>query len=76
MFRWVNTVLGNLKTGFSGAYHSFDFSTSAARDLGAIAYRFNRRFDLRTLPTRLLVAATACGPRPESWIRRVADVPC
>ncbi|RKT43984.1 ISXO2 transposase-like protein [Thiocapsa rosea] len=76
MFRWVNTVLGNLKTSFNGAYHSFDFSKYAARYLGAIAFRFNRRFDLRTLPTRLLVAATACGPRPESWIRRVADVPC
>jgi prepilin-type N-terminal cleavage/methylation domain-containing protein len=27
------------------------------------------------LPTRLLVTATASGPRPKSWIRRVADVP-
>jgi transposase-like protein len=76
MFQWINTVLGNLKTGFSGAYHSFDFGKYAERYLGTIAYRFNRRFDLPTLPTRLLVAATACGPRPEPWIRRVADVPC
>ncbi|MCC6135222.1 MAG: transposase [Gammaproteobacteria bacterium] len=22
-FGWVNTILGNLKTSFSGAYHSF-----------------------------------------------------
>ncbi len=29
-FRRVNTVLGNLKTGLSGAYHSFDFSQYAA----------------------------------------------
>lgn len=42
---------------------------------GAIAYRFNRRFDLQALPTRLLVAAVTCAPRPEPWIRRVADVP-
>jgi hypothetical protein len=75
MFRWVNTVLGNLKTGFSGAYHSFDFGKYAERYLGTIAYRFNRRFDLRALPTRLLAAATACGPRPEPWIRRVAEAP-
>ncbi|EGV16331.1 hypothetical protein ThimaDRAFT_4425 [Thiocapsa marina 5811] len=27
------------------------------------------------LPTRLLVAATASGPRPKSWIRHMADVP-
>lgn len=25
-FSWVNTVLGNLKTGFGGAYHAFDFA--------------------------------------------------
>jgi hypothetical protein len=76
MFRWVNTVVGNLKTGFSGAYHSFDFGTYAERYLVAIAYRFNRRFDLHALPTRLLVAAVACGPRPEPSIRHMADVPC
>jgi hypothetical protein len=75
MFQWINTVLGNLKTSFSGAYHSFDFGKYAQRYLGAIAYRFNRRFDLQALPTRLLVAAVTCTPRPEPWIRRVADVP-
>jgi hypothetical protein len=73
MFQWINTVLGNLKTSFSGAYHSFDFSKYAERYLAAIAYRFNRRFDLQALPTRLLVAAVVCPPRPESWIRRVAE---
>ena len=25
-FSWVNTVLGNLKTSFGGAYHAFDFA--------------------------------------------------
>jgi len=68
-FHWVNTVLGNVKTSLSGAYHAFDFGQYAARYLGAIAYRFSRRFDLRALPNRLLVAAVACGPRPEGWIR-------
>jgi hypothetical protein len=72
MFHWVNTVPGHLKTSFSGAYHSFDFG----KYLGAIAYRFNRPFDLHALPTRLLAAATACAPRPESWIRHVAEAPC
>ncbi|TCT24292.1 ISXO2 transposase-like protein [Thiobaca trueperi] len=75
MFRWVNTVLGNLKTGFSEAYHRFDFGRYTERYLGAIAYRFNRRFDLQALPTRLLVAALVCPPCPESWIRRVAEAP-
>jgi hypothetical protein len=24
-FRWINTLLGNLKTGFSGTFHAFNY---------------------------------------------------
>jgi ISXO2-like transposase domain len=71
----VNTVLGNVKTGLSGAYHAFGFSKYAARYLGAITYRFNRRFDLHSLPNQLLVAAATCDPRPARWIR-LAETHC
>lgn len=74
-FNWVNTVLGNLKTSLGGAYHAFDFSKYATRYLAAFAYRFNRRFDLATLPTRLLIAAIAIGPRQERWLRS-AEASC
>ena len=74
-FKWVNTVLGNLKTSLSGSYHAFNFPKYAARYLAAFAYRFNRRFDLNTLQLRLLVAAVCCGPQPMRVIR-VADVHC
>jgi hypothetical protein len=74
-FHWVNTVLGHVKTGTTGAYHAFDFAKYAERYLGAIAYRFNRRFRLDTLPQRLLVAAVAIGPRREAWLRQAAT-PC
>ena len=74
-FRWVNTVLSNLKTSFSGAYHAFDFAKYGSRYLAAFAYRFNRRFHLDTLPTRLLVAAATIGPRPAPWLRR-AEASC
>ena len=46
-FKWINTVLGNLKTSLSGCYHAFDFQKYAARYLAAFCYRFNRRFDLQ-----------------------------
>lgn len=75
MFHWVNTVLGNLKTSLSGAYHGFGFTKYAERYLGAIAYRFNRRFDLHALPKRLLVAAVASGPCPQREIR-MAETHC
>ena len=68
-FQWVNTVLGNLKTSLSGSYHGFNFRKYATRYLGAFAYRFNRRFDLRTLHQRLLLAAALCAPQPQRVIR-------
>ncbi len=74
--QWINTVLGNLKTSLSGSYHSFGFSKYAEQYLGAFAYRFNRRFDLKSLAQRLLVAAAQCGPRSQSSIRGVAEVHC
>ncbi len=58
-FLWINTILGNLKTSFGGAYHAFDFAKDGSRYLAGFAYRFNRRFQLNTLSTRLLVAAVA-----------------
>jgi len=68
-FLWINTILGNLKTSLGGSYHAFDFAKYASRYLAAFSYRFNRRFQLNTLPKRLLVAAIAVGPRPEAWLR-------
>lgn len=74
-FHWINTVLGNLKTSLSGSYHAFDFRKYAARYLAAFSYRFNRRFDLRTLNTRLLMATVACAPQPQRVIRS-AEIHC
>ncbi len=74
-FRWINTVLGNLKTSLSGCYHAFDFQKYAARYLAAFSYRFNRRFDLRSLHQRLLIAAVTTTPQPLRSIR-IADVRC
>jgi hypothetical protein len=74
-FLWLNTVLGNLKTSLGGAYHAFGFAKYASRYLGAFAYRFNRRFKLDQLPTRLLAASIAAGPRPADWLRS-AEASC
>ncbi len=74
-FRWINTVLGNLKTSLSGCYHAFDFQKYAARYLAAFCYRFNRRFDLYSLNQRLLIAAASTTPMPLRKIR-LADVHC
>ncbi|MES2315890.1 MAG: IS1595 family transposase [Pseudomonadota bacterium] len=72
-FRWINTVLSNLKTATSGTYHSIDFNKYAFLYLAEAQYRFNRRFDLSTILTRLLYAAVATGSRPEAWMRLAED---
>jgi len=68
-FRWVNTLLGNLKTAIAGTYHAFKFRKYAHRYLAEFQYRFNRRFDLRAILARLAVAAIATAPRPERVLR-------
>ena len=73
-FRWVNTVIGNLKTAISGAYKSFKFRKYAAQYLGAFSYRFNQRFDLHTLVTQLIGDVIRAKPQRERQIRGLAEV--
>jgi transposase-like protein len=68
-FKWVNTVLGNLKTMICGAYKAFGYRKYAHHYLGAFAYRFNRRFDLADLVVRLIVDASRSGAVPERVVR-------
>jgi ribosomal protein L37AE/L43A len=68
-FKAVNTLLGNLKTAFSGTYHAFDFVKYAHRYLAEAQYRFNRRFNLGSILVRLLRAASTTTPRPAQFIR-------
>jgi transposase-like protein len=68
-FRAINRVLGNLKTALSGTYHAFDFAKYAHRYLAEAQYRFNRRFNLRSILARLLRAAAVTAPMPASFIR-------
>ena len=73
-FTWVNTVLANLKTMINGGYKSFKFRKYAQHYLGAFAYRFNARFDLRELLHNLLGHAAASSPTRERQIRGGAEV--
>lgn len=69
-FKWVNTMLGNLKTAISGTYHAFKFAKYAPRYLAEFQYRFNRRYDLRAILPRLLRAAATTTPWPEHQLKR------
>jgi len=68
-FNAVNTLLGNLKTAMTGTYHAVRFAKYAHRYLAEVQYRFNRRYDLRSILGRLVRAAAATAPLPEIAIR-------
>ena len=72
-FRAVNTFLGNLKRSLGGTYHAFDFAKYAPRYIAEAQYRFNRRFNLRSILVRLLRAARLTIPTSAAAIR-VAEV--
>jgi hypothetical protein len=74
-FRWVNTMLANLKTSLNGTYHAINHAKYADRYLAEFAYRFNRRFDLAAMVPRLLRAAVTTKPHPLG-ILRVSEAGC
>jgi len=68
-FRWVNTLLGNLKTSLSGTFHAFNFDKYAKRYLGGYCFRFNRRFSLPAMTQRIANAVCCCIPCTERDLR-------
>lgn len=68
MHAWIARFILVFAGRVNSSYHSFDFAKYAPRYLAAFAYRFNRRFQLDTLPMRLLVASVTIGPRPADWL--------
>jgi ribosomal protein L37AE/L43A len=68
-FKALNTLLGNLKSAISGTYHAFDFIKYAHRYLAEFQYRFNRRFNMRSIFSRLLVALVRAPVASERFLR-------
>lgn len=67
-FYWVNTVLGNLKSALRSTYHSIK-PKHAQRYLSEFQYRFNRRYDLTSIVTRLAYISLRTPPMPERLLR-------
>jgi hypothetical protein len=62
-FRWANTMLANIKNSLLATHRVVD-AKHLPRYLGAFAWRFNRRFVLKTIHECLAIAATATPPMP------------
>ena len=68
-FRWVNTMLGNIKNAVRGTYHAIR-PKYVQRCLSEFEYRFNRRFDLPDIIPRLVYVALRTPPMPE-WLLKL-----
>ena len=67
-FRWLNVLLGKLKTALSGTHHASKFAKYARRYLAEVQYRFNRRADLAVMVARVAVAVAQTRPCPKRMI--------
>lgn len=63
-FKWVNTILGNLKGNILGVCRWIS-AKHLPRYLAEFQWRFNRRFDLEVILNRLLRAAVLTPPMPQ-----------
>ncbi len=62
-FKWVNTVLGNVKNALRGTFHAVR-EKHVPRYLAEFEYRFNRRSDLPSMIKRLVYVAAKTPPMP------------
>ena len=61
-FKWVKTLLGNVKSAITGTYRAV--RGHANRTLAEFEYRFNWRYDLAAMMPRLAYAAVRTLPMP------------
>ncbi len=71
-FKWVNTVLGNVKCAIIGTYRAIS-AKHVPRYLSSFAYRFNRRFSLPDMFARLAYVALRTPPMPYRLLKVAED---
>ena len=71
-FKWVNTVLGNIKAAMVGTYRAVR-AKHVPRYLAEFEYRFNRRYRLETMIDRLAYVSLRTAPMPYGLLK-LADV--
>ena len=70
--RWMNTLLGNLKPGYSGTFYAFNFEKYARPYLGGFRFRFNRSFSMAGITERIASDFCCCMSCKE-LVPRVAE---
>jgi hypothetical protein len=67
-FKWVNTMIGNVKNSIRGSYHAVS-QRHIPRYLAEFCYRFNRRFQLDQMTERFLYVAVRTLPMPQRLLK-------
>jgi transposase-like protein len=67
-FKWVNTMLGNIKTAIVATYRAVR-KKHMVRTLAEFEWRFNNRFDLAEMIPALGRAAAIAKPAPYWWLK-------
>jgi hypothetical protein len=71
-FKWVNTILGNIKSSIIGIYKAIR-AKHVQRYLASFSYRFNRRFTLHAMLARLAYVAVRTPPLPYRLLKLAED---
>ena len=67
-FKWVNTIIGNVKSALHGTFHAIS-PKHFHRYLAEFCYRFNRRFDLRQMISRFGYVAVRTLPITQQLLK-------
>lgn len=71
-FKWINTMIGNVKNSIRGTYHSVS-QKHLPRYFAEFCFRFNSRFNLKKIVKRLLFAAVNTAPIPQRKLSLAED---
>ncbi len=67
-FKWVNTVISNVKRSLNGTFHAIS-KKHFPRYISEFCYRFNRRYDLDQMIDRLCYVAVRTPPLPQGLLK-------
>ena len=68
VFKWLNTMIGNVKNAIHGTYHAVS-EKHLPRYLAEFCYRFNRRFQLGDMVKRFAYVALRTPPMPQPLLK-------
>ena len=67
-FKWVNTMIGNVKNAMHGTYHAIN-QKHLPRYLAEFCFKFNHRFNLESMIMELVRIGCRTAPMPQRLLK-------